>query len=197
MTTSYHHGDLRQAIISITLEMIKDREEDKIGIREIARRLNVSRSAPYRHFKNIDDIYEVVIEEGYRFLIERLKKVQDSHKTDPRETFIELGVAYVAFAVDNPSHYRLMFDRRFQKGKAPQGSESLPKEAFDILANTICDFIPLDHGKQSEKFTIVAWSFVHGLADLVIGGQIPLGKRPRTSIRDLCLKFVAMNHPGS
>ena len=110
MGKSYHHGDLRQALITATLDLIQEDQVHLIGFRELARRLDVSRTAPYRHFESVEQLLVVVVEEGFRKFIAALDKVSGDAALSGKQRIIALGVAYVEFALEHSAHYRLMFE---------------------------------------------------------------------------------------
>jgi AcrR family transcriptional regulator len=98
--TRYHHGELRQALLEAAMTLIDIRGRDALTLREAARRAGVSEAAPYRHFSNLDELLGAVALEGFEMLIGDLETAGR-----PRA----VSAAYLAFAVDFPGRYQLMF----------------------------------------------------------------------------------------
>lgn len=98
--TRYHHGDLRQALLDAAMTLIDIRGRDALTLREAARRAGVSEAAPYRHFANLDELLGAVALEGFEMLIGDLETAGRARA---------VRAAYLAFAVDFPGRYQLMF----------------------------------------------------------------------------------------
>src|SRR5687767_4129943 len=101
----YHHGNLRRALLDEALATIRDKGVDGLTLREIGARLGVSRSALYRHFADKRALLTTVATDGFRMLREQLVGAWDEGTRGPAASQT-MGVAYVRFAVANPSHYR-------------------------------------------------------------------------------------------
>ena len=191
MTKRYHHGDLRAALIQKTLEMVKSNELHLVGFRELARRLDVSRSAPYRHFESADHLLAAVAEDGFRSFLASLRRVENDGQWDDRRKFLELGVCYVEFALQNPAHYRLMFDHKFYQFDDYSDLQSLSKQSFEVLRGTAKKCLPPSpqRGAGLELATL-AWSCVHGLSKLFIDGQLNHVVDRGGFIRNSCEKLL-------
>jgi len=171
-TGAYHHGDLRAALLSETAAMIADGGVTSVTMRAISERLGVSRTAPYRHFRDKSALLVAVAAAGYERLRERLQSV-DPDRTG-LEQFRHMGEEYVRFALENPAHYRLMF------GKEALTRQDLPelREAANALFDQLVVVIKAHQSSGTIKRqdargqAHVAWSAVHGLASLLIEGQI-------------------------
>src|SRR5215831_9732799 len=105
---SYHHGDLRQALIRSALEILSQAGAAGLSLRAAARRARVSAMAPYRHFADKEALLAAVAEYGFQQLAGRLAAAAAA-AADPRAGLGALGVAYVIFARDEPSLFKLMF----------------------------------------------------------------------------------------
>ncbi|MDQ3233157.1 MAG: TetR/AcrR family transcriptional regulator [Pseudobdellovibrionaceae bacterium] len=193
MTKQYHHGDLREALIDATLEMLKNDEAHLIGFRELARRLDVSRAAPYRHFESVESLLGFIAEEGYRKFIEALEPVALHGTLGSKERFLELGIVYVNFALKNSAHYRLMFDQRFFKTGTFPKVEQLAAQAFGLLKLTASACLPADAAPdEKNQLANLAWASVHGISKLFIDGQWDQVQDRQKFIRYACEKLVAI-----
>lgn len=193
MPKSYHHGDLRAALLEATLGMIANDETHLIGFRELARRLDVSRTAPYRHFESIEVLLSVVAEDGYQKFIERLEVVTGNKLLSNRERFMELGIAYINFAIDNPAHYRLLFDQRFFEEGKFEGVQQSAAKAFGLLLQTSsCCLAESASPQEKANVAHLAWACVHGISSLLMNGQLKHVKDRQKFIRQSCEKLLLL-----
>src|SRR3984957_20188186 len=115
----YHHGNLREALIDATLELIGAKGPAGFTIAEAARLAGVSPAAPYRHFRDADALLAEVGLRGYDRLPGRLREGLDGGRPDPVHAFEDLGRAYLTFARDEPAYYAAMFDSRISLDAHP------------------------------------------------------------------------------
>ncbi|MBW2257316.1 MAG: TetR/AcrR family transcriptional regulator, partial [Deltaproteobacteria bacterium] len=106
---SYHHGDLRRALVDAALLLIERSGASGVTLRGAARLAGVSQTAPYRHFSDKRALLAAVAEQGFQSLSTQLREASASHEGDPMGRLRALGVAYVHFAQAQPSHFRVMF----------------------------------------------------------------------------------------
>jgi AcrR family transcriptional regulator len=174
--TTYHHGDLRQALIDGAIALITEQDVNNLSLREVARRVGVSHAAPYRHFQDKESLLAAVAEEGYIGLTEAMNRGMVQAPEDPLKRLEATGVAYVLFAIAHPSHYRVMFSSfRGEKTLHPERAHA-GWQAFQVLLNGIQagqDAGVLRSG-DAMQLAWVAWSTVHGLAMLLIDGRLPI-----------------------
>ncbi len=171
---SYHHGDLSAALLAETAAMIAEGGVDSVTMRELSRRLGVSRAAPYRHYPDKSTLLVAVGTAGFGQLANRLRSTAADEPRAGIERIRRMGEEYVRFAIDNPSHYRLMY------GKEALTREDLPelREAADTLFSLLVDVIRAQQRSggikrgDPEVLAYVAWSAVHGLSSLLIERQI-------------------------
>lgn len=173
-TSTYHHGDLRAALIAEAATMIADNGAAGVTMREIGRRLGVSRAAAYRHFHDKAALLQAVAATGFQRLGGRLRSTDADAPRSGVDRFRAMGEEYVRFAVENPAHYRLMY------GRDALTREDLPelREAANALFEYLVDVFRAHQRSGGIKRqdpraqAYIAWSAVHGLASLIIDGQI-------------------------
>lgn len=170
--SSYHHGNLRRALIDATLDLIGEKGMKSFTIREVAKRAGVSHAAPYRHFSDKEALLSTVAIEGFDMVIADTHKRFEACHGDVLKRFRESGLAYIDFAAAYPSHYRVMFS----SGEHRLGDdlETRAKEAFSILYDCISDCQNQKLVRPCDPFELAmaAWSIVHGYAMLIIDGFI-------------------------
>lgn len=134
-----------------------------LSLREVARRLGVSHNAPYRHFETREALLAAIAASGFDALAEATDKAANDMKAR--------GLAYIVFALEQPAVFRLMFsdliDRKAFPELAAAAANGLERAASAIGAT---------YGDDPEA-VMAAWSFVHGLAQLLLDGQAPSSLR--------------------
>lgn len=173
----YHHGDLRQALIRAALELISEKTVEGVSLREVARRVGVSHTAPYRHFVDKEALLAAVATDGFQMLHHKLEVAIQSSSADAVQQIQNSGVAYIGFALEHPSYYHLMFGA-YRSTSAQQNPEleHAAREAFMVLVDAIArgQQAGVIRADDSEQLALTAWALVHGWAMLCIDGQIPL-----------------------
>lgn len=178
----YHHGNLRRALLDQALSTIRADGVAGLTLREIGARLGVSRTALYRHFADKAALLEAVATEGFRTLREHLVAAWQEGGRGPA-AFDAMGVAYVRFAVANPSHYRVMFGGFVDHDtRGPElGIEA--SGAFQALVDALVALQRDGHVRGDDTATMASfvWAVVHGVATLGIDDEL----RKPTTIDDL------------
>jgi AcrR family transcriptional regulator len=171
---SYHHGDLRQALLRSAVEILSEAGVAGLSLRAAARRAGVSAMAPYRHFADKEDLLAAVAESGFRELVGRLTAAA-SAAADPRAGLQALGVAYVLFAREEPSLFRLMFGPAIEQKSAHPTLDDAGSACFEILRQAVAAAQFFDRDRNVEDVSLACWSLVHGLASLIVDGRLAEG----------------------
>src|SRR5215469_1548797 len=132
----YHHGDLRQALVRSALEILSEAGVGGLSLRGAARRARVSAMAPYRHFADKEALLAAVAEYGFRELATRLTAAAEP-AADSRAGLAALGVAYVLFACEQPSLFKLMFGPTIEKKSVHPGLHDGGNACFDALQRAV------------------------------------------------------------
>jgi AcrR family transcriptional regulator len=169
----YHHGDLRRALLEEALRIIDAEGVEHLTLRSVGERLGVSRTALYRHFADKQALLAAVGREGFRMLRLALEDAWEGHGRG-RPGFEAMGLAYVAFAVRHPSHYRVMFGRFIVS--CSRDAEFVPEAAaaFQVLVDSLVEQQQAGLVRKDEPLVLARfiWSIVHGMAMLAIDGQL-------------------------
>jgi len=168
----YHHGDLRAALISEGLAMLAESATaDSLSLRELARRVGVSAPSVYRHFPDKEALMNALAQEGLKQLA-RSQHAAAEAAGGGKDGFAATGRAYVRFALANPALYRLIFTSPLIA--AYRASTQDQGEAFNFLLANAGEAVGADPQSQTALVAAVeAWALVHGVAMLMLDGQIP------------------------
>lgn len=162
--------ELRQAILTAAGELFLEQGYEHFSLRKVAERIGYSATTIYLYFRDKDDLLFSVVDEGFERFTEQLAAAAESQE-DIWERIIALGRAYVAFGLQNPVYYQLMFVQRTDFLTCAPAGESQPRLAsFRILQQTVQQAI--DAGVlrpgDAESYSDVLWALVHGMVSLAI-----------------------------
>ena len=169
----YHHGDLRAALLRAAVEAIGRAGPGGMSLRDVARRAGVSHAAAAYHFGDKAGLLTAVAAQGYRMLTQELQNARDSGRG-----FLEVGVAYVRFAVSHRAHFEVMYRPELYRPDDAEVREARAGAAVLLYGTASPDAGQLAAGAA-------AWSLVHGLATLWLNGNLPpqLGTDPEEITR--------------
>ena len=161
---SYHHGDLRTAMISKGIEIINDQGIDTLSLRKLAMACGVSHAAPYSHFANKDELFTAIKDHITEQFATILKESVKEAGATPKGLY-HMGCAYVMFFVKNPEYFRFIFTRSDITVGAGHVYE--PYDFFRDFMQELFDVI--DYPKEKRKAAAYAqWAMIHGLASIAI-----------------------------
>lgn len=168
---SYHHGNLRAALVEAGLAALESSGNNDLSLRELARQVGVSSNAAYRHFAGKEALLVALATEGFRRFAAALGAAA-MKEAWPGEAFRAAGLAYVRFARANPGLFRLMFGR-FASGHRDADLDTASLQAFAGLQNLVASTsgLPPDDPRSLQR-AMLAWSVVHGLSHLAMDGQL-------------------------
>jgi AcrR family transcriptional regulator len=169
----YHHGNLKKTLLDATVKLIAKVGPRAFTLREVARLAKVSHNAPYRHFRDKEELLAAVAAEGFERLADSMIETA-APAGDALQALLLAGRGYVQFALQWPEHFSIMFDHCQDLDAYPDYAASAQR-AFQVL---------LDHVARAQgsgqlpagdpnPLAITAWSMVHGIAKLAISGLLP------------------------
>jgi len=170
---AYHHGDLRRALLDATLRLVEQHGPQGFTLRAAARAAGVSPGAPYHHFEDKEALLAAVGEEGFELFGKALRQAARVSASTARMRAQNVGVAYVLFAIEHPTRFRVMVgygvQARMKHGKLAVAALGAYQLVRDVLVNGL-------QAKRDEVITDAEvlgwWSVVHGLAFLAIDGHL-------------------------
>jgi AcrR family transcriptional regulator len=169
----YHHGDLRRALLDEALRTIQKYGVEELTLRTVGERLGVSRSALYRHFADKQSLLATVGTEGFRKLRQTLGNAWEQNGRG-HAGFNSMGKAYVQFAVESPSHYRVMFGGFIESAAKDAQFVAAANSAFQVLVDALIEQLNLGDIRRDDPVLLArfVWALVHGTAMLSIDGQM-------------------------
>jgi AcrR family transcriptional regulator len=170
----YHHGELRQALVSTALAVIEREGVGALSLRDLSRRLGVSHAAPAHHFRDRAALLGAIAREGFERLSAAMIAASEASAPDARLEAI--GRAYVRFALDHPASFRVMFGRELSELEAPPPElAEAGQRAFALLVEAVRESLAgqAPPGRAAaEDVAFTCWSLVHGAATLWIDGPL-------------------------
>jgi AcrR family transcriptional regulator len=189
--TSYHHGDLRRALIDAALDEIAAGGPAHLSLRALARSAGVSHAAPAHHFKDKSGVFTAIATEGFQLLHE--SQLRTNMAVDSGETLLPLAINYVLFAIEHPSHYEVMWREDLWDLGDPALLEARAR-VFDVFYQSVAAGTGELEPAPFRGAVAAAWSIVHGFATLWLSGNLAaiLGTDPVAAIEEVARGLVAV-----
>jgi AcrR family transcriptional regulator len=177
----YHHGDLRRALLQAAVETIAEAGPAAVSLRDLARRTGVSHAAPAHHFGDKAGLLTAVATDGFRRLAATLRQTYQA-----TGNFLEVGVAYVRFAVTHRAYFEVMFRPELYHPDDPELVQAR-EQARALLYPPAAEAATSPDGRDDLRAGVAAWSLVHGLATLWLNHNLPpqLGDDPEQLTREV------------
>jgi len=167
----YHHGDLRSALITAGVELLTAGSADTLSLRQVARAVGVSPTAVYRHFPDKQALLYAICEHTSDALSQAQSAAAQA-AGGGAAGFAATGQAYVRFALDHPTSFRLLMSTRPPKDHFA-GETTHAHAAMRLLRENVAALLPAGASNEAQRrAAIQAWALVHGMAMLMLDGQI-------------------------
>jgi AcrR family transcriptional regulator len=173
----YHHGNLKEALIRAALQLIAEKGPAGFTFAEAARSAGVSPAAPYRHFRDRDELMSDVARQGFERFAAALARAWDNGRPDPSVAFERLGKAYLEFARTEPAYYSAMFEAGIPLDISPELRHAADS-AFAVLRSAtegLVATMPAGSRPPVLMMALHVWALSHGIASLF--GRGDAGRR--------------------
>jgi AcrR family transcriptional regulator len=164
----YHHGDLKEALVRAARELIAEKGPWGFTFADAARWAGVSPAAPYRHFRDRDELLSDVARRGFDAFAAALIKAWDDGRPEPLAAFERLGKAYLAFARAEPAYYSAMFEAGIPLNANPELRQA-GEAAFSVLRSAserLIALMPPQSRPPALMMALHIWALSHGIASL-------------------------------
>jgi AcrR family transcriptional regulator len=169
----YHHGNLKEALIRAALELIAQKGPAGFTFAEAARSAGVSPAAPYRHFRDRDELLIDVARRGFDQFTQALSDAWSEGRPDPFTAFERIGRAYLDFARKEPAYYSAMFEAGIPLDANSELREA-GERAFAVLrmaAERLIARVPAERRPPALMMALHVWALSHGIASLFCRGD--------------------------
>ncbi len=188
----YHHGNLKQELVEVALELIRDKGPLAFSMAEAAKRLGVSAAAPYRHFASRDELLEEAASQGYAIFAELLEFAYDHGSPSPLAAFESICKAYLSFSRRHPGHYMAMFEAGVSINANPSLSH-FARRAKSVVESAARGLVAELDARAVPPPTMISdhiWAISHGVVELY--GRGPEGLRSQYSAEELLESAVGV-----
>lgn len=171
--TSYHHGNLRQALVEATTRLIEEKGPQGFTLAEAARLAGVSGAAPYRHFAGRDELLEEIARQGFEEFSDLLEAAFDGGRPSPLSAFTRIGQAYLRFAAERRGAYTAMFESGISITGNPALSQAAERARAIMVAAATLLFQrqPPERRPPAGMVADHIWAMSHGVVELFGRGK--------------------------
>jgi len=194
----YHHGNLVEALIAATVELIEERGVENLSVREAAKRAGVSPGAPFRHFRSKTALLTAVAEQAMDRLTQAVAKaVSEVGSEDPAAAFEAIGQGYLEWALANPTHFQIISSRTlidFEASSSLRDQNGAIRETMVELLTKVRNQGRLAPDVDLDHLVLAARAYVYGLARMAIDGHFPEwhpSEPPPTAVRKALRLFMS------
>ena len=178
---------MRNSLIQAGIEILAEQGGGALSLRKVASRAGVSHAAPYAHFTDRQDLIAAISTDGFQQLYERITAVVEDNPNDLANRLVEVAWAYVQFAMENSSLFKLMFSGILEiENKYPE-FVNISHKNFLQLVDLVqkCQQGGLLHPGPADVLALSVWSLVHGFVSLLLEKQISHTILDGTPIKEL------------
>jgi AcrR family transcriptional regulator len=171
---SYHHGDLKNALIQAGIELLAREGVHALSLRKVAARAGVSHAAPYSHFADKQGLIAAISTEGHHKTRARVEAVLAVYQHDPLQLLVRTAWAYAQFALQEPDHFKITYSGYVEKEQSYPALVQAAHDSFYLLTEVVsrCQAQGILRPGPPDLMAVAVWGTVHGCVTLVLEGQI-------------------------
>jgi AcrR family transcriptional regulator len=169
---AYHHGDLYNALLTEAADVIKQHGLDALSLRKLAKKCQVSSSALYRHFKDMDALVLAAIKRGYELLQQNLNSIIETCGDDTIACLKGLENSYIEFAQQHQNFFYIMYNNSLATKYAEQLND-ITNEVYELVKKQIIKGIKnkIFRNDDPDVITFSMWAYLHGITMLMLQGK--------------------------
>ncbi len=191
---SNKHADLKSELIEAGIKVIIEDGFDNFSLRKVALACNVSHAAPYKHFKNKEELLNAIIEQMQQEFWDYLEKSVIQSEPGTKQNILDLEAFYVEFMLQHPTYFKMLF---FHKLTPPLTMDQIRSETplgipFDLLIkSTKCYFTKHPKDEQTQLNTIVTlWAMSYGLTTLIVNKNLSISGDNQSFVREILSEYL-------
>ena len=190
---TYHHGNLKEALISAGLEILSEHGLEGLSLRNVAKKIGVSHTAPYNHFPDKQALLAAISTAGHEQLHQILLDIFEKSKDTSPNIILEVAWAYLQFALEYPDKFKLMFSGALEEEGDHPEYVAISQKSIALFEEIIvfCQTKGQLPAGQVEIIAIRIWSLVHGFTYLMLENQFPQEYLQDQNLRKL-LKSISL-----
>lgn len=173
---SYHHGNLRDALITAAAQLISDNGSEEFTMLEAAELAGVSNAAPYRHFQDKEDLLRAVSELGFLDLDIQMREIAVQYEYGSQACIVELGKGYIRFVASRPAFFNLMWGEKDYSAfeDVAEAHREMRVSGLWLLVNQIDAWCERNNVQDVEPLDIALkfWAMAIGISHLVINHHL-------------------------
>lgn len=170
----YHHGDLKQALLTAAEDILIQSGKDGLTMRDLSKKVGVSRTAAYHHFRDRADLLAALAKDGIHELLKLAQAVVDDQARPANERLESLMLTYVRYATDHPEKYKLMMNNDSWQKESDDSLQQLSRHAFRQYVTWITQFSEagLFYTTDPLRTAQLTWATLHGMSRMLTDGII-------------------------
>lgn len=186
---TYHHGDLKNALINAGIKILAEKGIKGFSLREVARQAGVTHSAPYAHFADKQSLIAAIAMDGHQKIYDRVITIKKKFPDDPLRQFIEVAWAYVSFGFEEPDHFKITYSASVEREREYPALVEITSKSFEELRQLVihCQAAGLIEEGEPDLVAVSVWGFVHGFVNLIQEGMISHKVTDRYSKREMLI----------
>jgi len=172
---TYHHGNLKEALIAAGLEILSEHGIEGLSLRKVAKKIGVSHTAPYNHFSDKQALLAAISTAGHEQFYRILSDTFEKSKDDPATIIPEIAWSYLQFAQDNPAKFKLMFSGALEEERNHPAFMEVSGKSITLFEEiiTFCQGKGQLPSGKVDSVAIKLWSSIHGFTTLMLENQFP------------------------
>lgn len=171
----YHHGNLKNALIEKSIDIIKEEGIAALSLRKAARKAGVSHAAPAHHFGDLTGLLASIAQKGFELLLEEIdQKLQENIHQSPLIRLKSIGLSYISFALNHSYYFKVMFCSKLAEQSLTQDLKDEGRKICRRLAQCVqdCQRNQLIRNEDPMKMAAFIWTSIHGYATLTVNGKM-------------------------
>jgi AcrR family transcriptional regulator len=184
---TYHHGDLKNALIKAGADILSKEGVSALSLRKVAQQAGVSHAAPYAHFADKQALIAAISTEGYQKLYAQIAQVADQYRSDPLRRLVESSWAYVQFALNEPDHFKVTLSGMIDKEQEYPAFVEAAQQTFNLVVDIVAQGQQAGLLRQGapDLTAVSVWALIHGLVTLLLENQISHTVLDRYTVREI------------